>query len=77
MNLSTSDAAFPGAVDTAVLYKEQAKACGIEINLINEPKDGYWTDVWMKKPWSMCFWSGRPTESIAAPPMSASLNLRV
>ncbi len=65
VNLSTSDAAFPGAVDTAVLYKEQAKACGIEINLITEPKDGYWTDVWMKKPWSMCFWSGRPTEDWA------------
>jgi len=65
VNLSTSDAAFPGAVDTAILYKEHAKACGIDINVIREPSDGYWTDVWMKKPWSMCFWSGRPTEDWA------------
>jgi len=65
VNLSSSDAAFPGAVDTAILYKEHAKACGIDINVIREPSDGYWTDVWMKKPWSMCFWSGRPTEDWA------------
>jgi peptide/nickel transport system substrate-binding protein len=65
VDLSTSDAAFPGAVDTASLYKEHAKAAGIDINLIREPIDGYWTNVWMKKPWSMCFWSGRPTEDWA------------
>lgn len=62
VDLSTSDAAFPGAVDTASLYKEHAKAANIDINLVREPVDGYWTNVWRKKPWSMCFWSGRPTE---------------
>lgn len=65
VDLSTSDAAFPGAMDTAILYKEHAKAAGIDINVIREPSDGYWTAVWMKKPWSMCFWSGRPTEDWA------------
>ena len=24
--------------------------------------DGYWSNVWMKKPWCACYWSGRPTE---------------
>jgi peptide/nickel transport system substrate-binding protein len=65
VNLSTSDAAFPGAEGTAILYKEHARATGIDINVIREPKDGYWTNVWMKKHWSMCFWSGRPTEDWA------------
>lgn len=65
VKLSTSDAAFPGAEDTAALYREDAKAAGIDITLVREPKDGYWTNVWMKKPWSMCFWSGRPTEDWA------------
>ena len=65
VDLSTSDAAFQGAVDTAVLYKEHAKAAGIDITLIREPKDGYYSNVWMKKPWSMCYWSGRPTEDWA------------
>ena len=62
VNLSTSDAAFAGAVDAAVLYKETAKKAGIDITVVREPADGYWSDVWMKKPWSMCYWSGRPTE---------------
>lgn len=62
VNLSSSEAAFPGAVDTAILYKEHAKACGIDINVIREPSDGFWSDVWMKKPFTMCYWAGRPTE---------------
>ena len=41
--------------------QESAKAAGIEINVIREPDDGYWSNVWLKKPWSMCYWGGRPT----------------
>ncbi len=62
MDLSAADAAFAGGVDAAVLYKESAAKCGIEINVIREPNDGYWSNVWMKKAWGMCFWSGRATE---------------
>ncbi|MHC8508358.1 MAG: ABC transporter substrate-binding protein [Rhodospirillales bacterium] len=62
VDLSSSDAAFTGAVDAAVLYKEQASAAGININIIREPGDGYWNDVWLKKPFCMSFWSGRATE---------------
>ena len=61
VNLSAADAAFAGAVDAAVLMKEQMAAAGIEINIVREPNDGYWSNVWMKKPWSMCYWGGRPT----------------
>lgn len=61
VDLSTSDAAYPGAVDTAVLMQEQAKAAGIEINVVREPNDGYWDNVWLKKPWCMCYWGGRPS----------------
>ena len=35
---------------------------GIEIEVIREPNDGYWKNVWMKKPWGACYWGGRPTE---------------
>ncbi|MBI1774151.1 MAG: ABC transporter substrate-binding protein [Proteobacteria bacterium] len=62
LDLSAADAAFPGAVDTAVLFKEHAAKAGIEINVVREPNDGYWTNVWTKKPFVMCFWAGRPTE---------------
>ncbi len=62
IKLSTSNAAFEGAVDTAVLYKEHAAPAGITIEVVREPKDGYWDNVWLKKPFCMCYWSGRPTE---------------
>ena len=62
VDLSAADAAFPGAVDAAVLYKEHAAAAGIEINVVREPNDGYWSNVWMNKPWCAVYWGGRPTE---------------
>jgi peptide/nickel transport system substrate-binding protein len=61
VDLSTADAAFAGAVDAAILYKDSAAAAGIDINVIREPDDGYWDNVWMKKPWCMSYWNGRPT----------------
>jgi peptide/nickel transport system substrate-binding protein len=61
VDLSASDAAFGGAVDAGQLMVEQAKVAGIDINLIREPNDGYWDNVWLKKAWCMCFWGGRPT----------------
>jgi len=63
-NLHAADAAFAGAVDAAVLVKEDAKKAGIKINVVREPDDGYWSNVWMKKEWCMCFWGGRPVEDM-------------
>ncbi len=59
--LHAADAAFSGAVDAAVLFKEHAAKAGIKIEVVREPDDGYWSNVWMKKPWVMCYWSGRAT----------------
>ncbi len=62
VKLSAADAAFAGAVDAAVLYKEHAAPAGIDIEVVREPNDGYWSNVWLKKPWCMVYWGGRPTE---------------
>lgn len=62
VELSASDAAFVGAVDAAVLYQTSAKAAGINLTPKREPKDGYWSDVWMKKDFAAVYWSGRPVE---------------
>ncbi len=64
LDLSAADSAFAGAVDAATLYKEHAAPSGIDINVVREPNDGYWSNVWMKKPWCACYWSGRPTEDL-------------
>ena len=62
IQLSASDAAFAGAVDAAQLIAASAKEAGIDIEVIREPKDGYWSNVWNKKGWCACYWGGRPTE---------------
>jgi len=62
-SLHVADAAWPGAeaAAAAMLYKKQAAKAGIKIEVIIAPDDGYWDKVWMKKPWVMCYWSGRAT----------------
>jgi peptide/nickel transport system substrate-binding protein len=64
VSLSAADAAFAGAVDAAQIFKQKAAAAGIDIDVVREPNDGYWENVWMKKPWCMSYWSGRPTEDM-------------
>ena len=61
LQLSASDAAFAGAVDAAQLLAASAKEAGIDIEIVKEPQDGYWSNVWNKKPWCACYWGGRPT----------------
>ena len=62
VSLSAAEAAFAGAVDAAVLYKEHAAKAGINIKVVREANDGYWSNVWLKKPWSACYWAGYSTE---------------
>ncbi|MCZ6774530.1 MAG: ABC transporter substrate-binding protein [Proteobacteria bacterium] len=59
VSIHAADAAFLGAVDTCVLYREQAAKAGIDIKVVREPSDGYWSNVWSKKPWSAAYWLGR------------------
>ena len=62
VDLHVANTAFAGAIDAAILYQAAAKAAGIDLNVVREADDGYWVNVWMKKPWSMSYWGGRPTE---------------
>ncbi|AGT11412.1 ABC transporter substrate-binding protein [Paracoccus aminophilus] len=62
VQLHVSDAAFTGAVDSAQLFQQSAKACGINVDVKREPADNYWTNIWLKQPFCMGYWNGRPTE---------------
>ncbi|HMB13589.1 MAG TPA: ABC transporter substrate-binding protein [Roseovarius sp.] len=64
VNMSVADSVYTGAVDMCVLYAEQAKAAGININVVREPNDGYYSDVWLKKPWCAVQWGARPTPDV-------------
>ncbi len=62
--LHVADAAWTGAVDAAQLYREHLAKAGIELEVIREPNDGYWSNVWMKKPFVGSYWGGRPTADL-------------
>jgi len=64
VDLHTADASFNGAVDASVLFSESAKAAGINIKVVREPDDGYWSNVWLKKPFCTSYWGGRPTPDL-------------
>lgn len=59
--LFVADAGFTGAVDAGLLYAEKATAAGINIKVERAPNDGYWSNVWMNKPWCASYWGGRAT----------------
>ena len=58
-----ADTGFSGAVNAGQLMRESARPAGIDIEVVREPDDGYWSNVWMSKAFSACYWSGRPTEN--------------
>ncbi len=60
--LRTADGAFPGAVDAASLFQQSAQAAGIPLEIKREPDDGYWSEVWNKKPFCASYWGGRPVQ---------------
>lgn len=59
LDLHVSDAPFSGAVDMAQLVSASASKAGINVNVIREPQDGYWSTVWNRKGWSVSAWSSR------------------
>ena len=64
LSLSISDFLYAGAVDGATLFKEQLTSCGIDLAVSREPSDGYFSNIWMKKPFFGSYWSPRPTADI-------------
>jgi peptide/nickel transport system substrate-binding protein len=64
IQLAVSDAAFIGAVDAAQIFQASAAKAGIEIELERVPADGYWSNIWRKRPFCATYWSGRPTADL-------------
>ncbi|MES0003329.1 ABC transporter substrate-binding protein [Mesorhizobium sp. M0051] len=60
--LHVSDAVFSGATDAAQLFQQSAAKAGIPISVQREPGDGYYTEVWSKKPFFVSLWAGRATQ---------------
>jgi peptide/nickel transport system substrate-binding protein len=63
VKLHVSDIAA-GAMRLAEVYQAQAKAAGINVEIVSTPADGYWNDVWMKEGFVATTWSQRPADQI-------------
>ena len=61
IELYTSVGSFPGGVDHAQLYKENAAKANINIKLNQVPADGYEESVWAQKPFFQSQWNPRIT----------------
>lgn len=62
--LHVAEAPFTGATNMAQLYAEQAARAGITIDVKREPDDGYWSNIWGKRPMFATKWSGRVNEDV-------------
>jgi peptide/nickel transport system substrate-binding protein len=62
VQLFVSETPFVGATDAAVLFQQHAAKAGIKIEVVKTPENGYWDDIWDKKPFCASRWSGRITE---------------
>ncbi|MCV6611637.1 MAG: ABC transporter substrate-binding protein [Amphritea sp.] len=64
VNYHCADGAYAGAVDGGVLFQENASKAGIKVNVVKEPNDGYWSNVWLKKSFVASNWGSRPVEDM-------------
>jgi len=58
--------AIPGIVNMAQLYKEQAAAAGIQVNITQTPSDTYWSETWLKHSFVISGWGARPVAEALA-----------
>jgi peptide/nickel transport system substrate-binding protein len=72
VDLNVSDAGNAGNVDAAVLWQQHAGPAGITINVVRQPEDGYWSNVWLKKPFVAGGWGERPSSSVLMATVYAS-----
>ena len=62
IELFAAETAWAGALGAAQLAQEYAKRAGVNITVTRAAKDGYWSEIWLQKPWCLSYWGGRPTE---------------
>ena len=61
IELHAGEGVLTGGMESAVLFKESAKAAGINIEIVRRAADGYWAEVWNKEPFCVGMWGGRAT----------------
>lgn len=58
--VSTVEGVWPAMAE---VYQQQVAAAGIRVKIVQVPSDGYFNEIWMKRPVSMTRWNQRPADS--------------
>lgn len=53
-----------GGMTTSLVYSDMAAKAGVNIKVIREPADGYYSAVWMKAPFAAAAWNMRPSADV-------------
>ena len=63
LELHVTEAA-QNSIEMGLLLQAEAAKAGLTIDLKREPSDGYWSNIWIKRPFHSVIWNPRPTPSI-------------
>ncbi len=61
LHVSTLEASWPVLAEA---FQQQVAPAGIRVKIVQVPTDGYFDQIWMKKPVSMTRWNQRTADSI-------------
>jgi peptide/nickel transport system substrate-binding protein len=61
LNVATIEAVWPAMAEA---FQQQVAAAGVRVKITQVPTDGYWNNVWMKRPATMTRWNDRPADGI-------------
>lgn len=62
--LSINNVAMAKSEEYSALFQQSAGKAGLKIDIIREPAEGFWSEIWLKKPFMIGSWGGRPTADI-------------
>ena len=61
-----------GLLNMALAFKESVVAAGINVEVVNHPRDTYWTEVWLVTPFNAVRWGGRPASQALSLPLRST-----
>ena len=59
-------------LDMGLAFKESVAAAGINVEVVNHPRDTYWTEVWLVTPFNGACWWGRPASQALSLPLRST-----
>ena len=62
--LSINNVAMAKSEEFAASFQQSAGKAGLNIDIVREPSEGFWSEVWLKKNFMIGAWGGRPTADI-------------